>query len=708
MSRSHLVMALAVGGLCLGASVRAGDVTSDSPLGRKAESFTLNDFYGKSHSLADYKDKKVVVLAFLGTECPLARLYGPRLAELDRKLSAKGVQFLAVDANRQDAITEIASYARVSHIDFPILKDLNNKVADQIGAKRTPEVFVLDQDRVVRYHGKIDNQYGIGFAKKTATEPYVETAVKELLAGQTVAKAETPVVGCFIGRVRPADATSKITYCNQVVRVLNKRCVECHREGQVAPFAMTSYEEVSGWADTMAEVVRQRRMPPWLADPSVGHFSNDRSMTEDEKEILYQWAAAGAPEGDPKELPPAPKFVEDWQLPRHPDAIYYMTPKPHSVPATGVVDYQYFTVDPHFKQDMWLTGIEAQPGNRAVVHHIIVFACPPGDKGARDEGQRQFLTGFAPGAMPMILPPGMAKLIPAGWQLLFQMHYTPNGAANQTDRSRCGLTFTDVKNVKYLVRTWQAINTGFDIPAGADHYRIEADSFPLKFDAQLLQLFPHAHLRGKYFDYELRLPDGKREMLLKVPNYDFGWQLTYALPTLIPMPKGSIMHCVAYYDNSENNLNNPNPKVDVHWGDQTFDEMMIGFYDVAVPLSQEDIREHNLPDFSPGPEDIARSIIERFDKNHDGKVSQSEIPIKPLGVKLFFATMDKNHDGIITVEEVTEFIKERQKERASAHPGRGGGRFLLRGLGGGRQHANPEKPADNKSAPANDNHQAAK
>ena len=486
---------------------RGGDVTrTSSVLGRKSENFTLNDFYGKSHSLADFKDKKVVVLAFLGTECPLARQYGERLAELSKKFADKGVQFLGVNSNRQDAITEIASYARIYHIEFPILKDLNNKLADQIGAARTPEIFLLDQDRVVRYHGRIDNQYGIGYVKKTVSEPYLQAAIEELLAGKPVTQAETGVVGCFIGRVRAADASAKVTYSNQVSRILNKHCVSCHREGEVAPFAMTKYDEVSGWADAIAEVVQQRRMPPWLADPKYGHFANDRSMPEDEKQILYQWAAAGAPQGDPKELPEPPKFVDGWQLPKDPDAIFYMRKREYSVPATGVVDYQYFTVDPGFKEDKWIRAIEARPGNRAVVHHIIVFASPKG--ASRDEGRRQFLVGYAPGAMPLLLPQGFAKILPAGYELLFQMHYTPNGKPGK-DRSRVGIVFADPKEVTHLVRTVQAINTGFEIPAGADNYKVEATSFPYNFDADLVQLFPHMHFRGK--SVRLRSPVPRRQ-----------------------------------------------------------------------------------------------------------------------------------------------------------------------------------------------------
>jgi peroxiredoxin len=649
--------------MLLTAGTFAAEITTSSPVGRQISEFVSNDFYGQPRALADYKNKRIVVIAFLGTECPLVKLYAPRLADLQQKYAERGVQFLGINANRQDTITSIAAYARLHHISFPILKDLNNRVADRFGALRTPEIYVLDRDRVIRYHGRIDDQYGVGYARKAASNDYLQIAIDELLAGKTVSKPETGVVGCFIGRVHRPDASAKVTYSNQVARILNKRCVACHRGGEIAPFAMTTYGEVSGWADTIAEVVRNRRMPPWFADPQYGHFANDRSMPDDEKEVLYQWAAAGAPEGDVKDLPEPPKFIEGWQLPKDPDRVYYMAKKSYRVPAEGTVPYQYFAVDPGFQENKWIRAIEARPGNRTIVHHIIVFAQP---KGNRDDRQRQFLVGYAPGAAPAVLPRGMAKFIPAGYELLFQMHYTTNGAPGE-DLSKVGIVFADPSEVTDLVRTTQAINQTFTIPPGAENYLVEADSFAWNFDMELVQLFPHMHLRGNAFRYEVKYPDGKTEVLLDVPHYDFGWQLTYQLANRKRLPKGTVIHCTAHYDNSENNLSNPDPKAAVHWGDQTWDEMMIGFYDVAVPISQSDVQKGAVPSFVPGPTEVARFILNQFDKNHDGKVSQKEIPLEPFRMKMFFMMADKNHNGEITLEELTQFLAERQKQGNAPH-----------------------------------------
>jgi len=651
----RLLVGAVVGSTLAGALAHGGDAIAPASLsGRRTDNFTLRDFYGKRRSLTDYKDKRVVVLAFLGAECPLARLYGDRLASLQQDYAAKGVQFLGIDSNRQDAITEIAAYARAHKIGFPILKDLNNQQADMLGAVRTPEVFVLDESRVVRYHGRIDDQYGIGYVRKSPSERYLQSAIDDLLAGKPIATPETAPVGCFIGRVRRPDLSAKVTYSNQVVRILNKRCVSCHRPGELAPFAMTSYSEVSGWADTIAEVVRQKRMPPWHADPQYGHFRNDRSLPENEKEILCEWAAAGAPEGNPKELPPAPRFVDGWRLPKEPDQVFEMSKTPYQVPAEGTVDYKYFSVDPGFTQDRWIKAMEARPGNHAVVHHVVVFSQK---KGNRDELQRQLLAGYAPGSAPVIFPEGMAKFVPAGSELLFQMHYTPNGSA-QEDISKVGFIYADPGEVTHLVQSVAAVNSGFVIPPGADNYKVEADSFSFPFDMDLITLAPHMHLRGKSFRYELRYPNGTTETLLDVPRYDFGWQTAYDLVNCKRLPKGTTFHCTALFDNSANNANNPDPKAIVSWGDQTWEEMMVGFYDVAVPVSQADIKSRRFPSFVPTPDQIAHGLIQQFDADHDGKISQHEIPLRPIARKLFFIALDQNHDGTITFEEISSGIEK--------------------------------------------------
>jgi peroxiredoxin len=555
------------------------------PVGKRAAGFELRDFRGKSHALDDFKDRRAVVIAFLGTECPLALQYAPRLNELSERFAAQGVAFIGIDANQQDSITELANYAKVHEIKFPLLKDVGNKVADQLGAARTPEVFVLDQDRVVRYHGRIDDQYLVGRQRKRATREDLVAALEEVLAGKEISQNATEVAGCRIGRIREAQAGAEVNYSKHIAPLLNSRCVECHRAGQIAPFAMTNYTEVAGWAETMLEVVRENRMPPWHADPKFGHFSNDRRLSDDEKHLLASWVEAGAPEGDPKDLPAPPTFAEGWRLPRV-DQEIYMADDSFDVPAEGTVNYKYFVIDPGFTEDKWVQGAECRAGNRAVVHHIILAARRPSNgRGRQGRLESDFLTATAPGAQPLVLPEGMAKFVPAGSKLVFQVHYTPNGSP-QKDRSSVGLMFVDAAKVRKEVNTLAIDTHLLLIPPRAPDYELDA-WHTFRDDIVLLSLFPHMHLRGKSFRYEAQYPDGTKETLLDVPHYDFAWQQTYELAEPKLLPKGTRIRCVAHYDNSTDNVANPNPNTIVHWGEQTWDEMLMGFMDLVSPEEHE-------------------------------------------------------------------------------------------------------------------------
>lgn len=279
-----------------------------------------------------------------------------------------------------------------------------------------------------------------------------------------------------------------------------------------------------------------------------------------------------------------PQFVDGWQLPKKPDKIYYISEKPVEVPANGPIRYQYFHVDPGFDEDKWIKGLEFRPDNRAVVHHVMVIAHPKIAHRRNFARGDQYLLSFVPGGIPLILPPGLARRFPKNFEFLFEVHYTPNGSV-QMDRGRIGVIFADPKEVTHRVRWLYAHNDQFTIPPGNDHYKVEADSLPLGARAQLFRLYPHMHLRGKQFRFEARYPDRRSEILLDVPQYDFGWQLTYELAKPKSLPQGTILHCTAYYDNSEQNLNNPDPTATVREGDQTWEEMMVGHFDVILPIA---------------------------------------------------------------------------------------------------------------------------
>ncbi|MCA9102598.1 MAG: redoxin domain-containing protein [Planctomycetales bacterium] len=572
------------------------EANADAPgIGQHVDNFKLKDYLGADHELAEYADSDVVVLAFLGTECPLATLYTPRLVELADTLADRRVTVLGIASNQQDSVTELASFVRRHEVSFPVLKDLGNKLADAVGAERTPEVFVLDADRVVRYRGRIDDQYG--FTGPSDTQSYqrpepqrrdLAVAIDEVLAGEGVSQPYHKAPGCHIGRVRTPDADSAVTYSNQVARILNKNCVYCHRDGQIAPFSLTSYDEVAGWAEMIAEMVEIGRMPPWHANPDYGHFANDARLSDEEKQTLFAWVEAGAPEGDAADLPEPPQYAEGWLIPE-PEQVIYINDEGYDVPADGVVDYQYFEVDPGWEEDTYISSIEARPGNAAVVHHILVFVRPPeGKRSPRSARLRDGWVGaYAPGFRPEILPPGQARKIPAGSKLLFQMHYTPNGSP-QHDRSYIGLTFADPKTVEKEVQVGAAGNYFLRIPPHASEHEVESN-YTFSRDYELISMMPHMHLRGSAFRYDAIYPDGTRETLLDVPHYDFGWQTSYVLSEPKLMPAGTRLHCIAEFDNSEDNLNNPDPAKEVRFGEQTNDEMMIGFFEAR--LAHQDLTQ---------------------------------------------------------------------------------------------------------------------
>jgi peroxiredoxin len=578
--KAVLSLALVLSGLL---AMAAAEETA-SPVGKKVDNFQLRDYRGAERSLQDFADQELVVLVFTGTECPVAKLYAPRLGALAQEFGPKGVAFIGVNAKQQDSITAIGQYAKTHGIAFPILKDVGNVLADQLKAQRTPEVFVLDGQRVIRYWGRIDDQYGVGYVRPKPERRDLAVALEELLASKPVSVAVTRAPGCFIGRVQPETKQGDVTYSKHIAGIIQKHCLECHRRGRIAPFSLTSYEQVAGWADTIREVIEDGRMPPWHADPRYGEFANDCHLPEKDKQLIFDWIKNGAPKGDPKDLPRPAEFAEGWRIPK-PDMVISM-PKPFKVPAEGTVTYQFIAVDPGFTEDKWVQAAEVKPGCRPVVHHILVFVQPPGGSGTDRHGGfiTNWLAATVPGARPHIFPEGTAKLIPAGSRLLFQIHYTPNGVP-QEDQSCVGLVFADPKTVKKEVSTEMVVNSRIQIPPHDPNYRLEATA-TIDKDSLLLTMMPHTHLRGKAFKYEAIYPNGDREVLLDVPRYDFNWQNSYVLAKPKVLTKGTQLHCVAYYDNSKNNRSNPNPDATVRWGDQTWQEMMIGYFDV-IPLEQD-------------------------------------------------------------------------------------------------------------------------
>jgi hypothetical protein len=393
------------------------------------------------------------------------------------------------------------------------------------------------------------------------------------------------------------------TFYKDVLPILQDHCQNCHRAGEVAPMPLETYDQTRPWADIMAHTVAMRMMPPWFADPRYGHFANDPSLTEKQIAAIVEWAKGGAPGGDPLDAPPLKKWREGWNI-RKPDLVLKM-PQPVEIPARGEVEYTYEVVPTHFAEDRWVQMSEFRPGSPAHVHHAVVYIRPPDspwlrhapvgqpftastladpqEKRQAHETTSDLLLVYAPGSSPDQWPDGMAKFVPAGSDLVFQMHYTTNGTSDK-DQTEIGLVFAKTPP-KQRVITLQLNNHALLIPPGADDFRVEVQG-TLPNDAVLLSLFPHMHLRGKRFEYDIVHDDGSVEVLLRV-NYHFHWQLSYKLAEPRLLKAGTKLRAIAWYDNSKNNPHNPDPDKLVTWGDQTSDEMMVGFFDVAVPAGMD-------------------------------------------------------------------------------------------------------------------------
>ena len=392
------------------------------------------------------------------------------------------------------------------------------------------------------------------------------------------------LAGLSIATAFGANApVAKPTYTKHIAPILNQRCVECHRPGEAAPMMFTSYKEVRPWAKAIKEKVVARTMPPWLADPAHGVFKNDRRLSETEVATIVNWVNAGSPEGNVKDLPPSPEFVTGWTIGK-PDVVIDMG-REYTVPAEGTIPYQHFTVDPGIKEDVWVQAVEARPDKRDVVHHIIVYILPPGtpESAARGEQaeRRGMLVGYAPGDPATIFEPGTARLIKAGSKFVFQMHYTASGK-ERVDRSYFGFKYATVPP-KYHARITVAGNNFFKIPPGDPNHEVKS-KYEVKQDMQVISFMPHMHVRGKDWLYKAVFPDGREQILLSVPKYDFNWQLTYELKEPLLLPKGSRIECVAHFDNSPNNKYNPDPTKEVRFGPQTWEEMMLGWFTYITPV----------------------------------------------------------------------------------------------------------------------------
>lgn len=556
---------------------------ADLGVGRLVADVAFTDLAGKAGKLSDYRDKACLVVALTDPGCPLCQKFAPVLARLEKEYAAKGVAFLFVNPLAGDAAAIKADAARLGgrYVADP-------RLAAAVGATSTTEVVVLDPARTVVYRGAVSDQYGLGYAHDAPRNNYLAAALDTVLAGRAPKPAATTAPGCDI--VPGAAPPTPLDYHARVERIVQQNCVECHRAGGTAPFALETYDQLVARRAVVKRAVTDKVMPPWYAAaPAPGEHTpwlNDRSLTPADRADLLAWLDGDRPKGNPADAPRPRTFETGWLIGK-PDAVFEL-PRAVPVKAEGVMNYVNLSVPTGFTEDKWVVALEVQPTARQVTHHALIFAAMPGDP-SRGEGEG-FFAAYAPGSTALVYPDGYAKKLPKGADLRFQLHYTPNGTATE-DRTKVAMRFASGPP-KHEARVAALANGKFVIPPGDANHKVVSDAkfFPPRFlqpawyqPARVLAFFPHAHVRGKAARFELPGEAGEpTRLLLDVPRYDFNWQLEYRLAEPVRVPAVTKLVYTAWYDNSAGNPANPDPTAAVRWGPQTFNEMHLGYVEYVL------------------------------------------------------------------------------------------------------------------------------
>lgn len=521
------------------------------------------------------KDPETQAIGFFvqGNGCPMVRKRVPQLTRLKKQLEEKRIKLVMINSNFQDSRDEIAAEAEEFKFPVPVLIDEDQLVGKMLGLKRTAEFILVDTKNFhIVYRGPIDNRLSYESEKAQATQHYVMDAVDSLISGNEIKLTSVPAKGCRISY--PAHkklAKNPPSFTNDVAPILKAKCITCHTKGGIGPFAMTSHRKIRGWADMIEEVVMSRRMPPWQADPHIGDFTNDFGLSIKEKQTLIEWVRAGAELGE-KEVDPLNSYrqeIPEWKL----GAPHYVVSIPEqNVPAEGIIDYRYLSIDFPFDEDTWIGAVDIKPGNTKVLHHIIAYS----EKFKNGKWKRhKSLAGYAPGMGPEKFPVGSGMLVKKGERLHFELHYTACGT-EEVDNSRLGLYVLPEPPAREL-HTGLLVDSDFKIPPHNRNFQW-SKSEKIDSDITIYGMNPHMHLRGKAMKYVLQYPDKTEEVLLSVPHYNFNWQRNYRLKTPKQVPAGSILTVHAAWDNSMLNPANPDPSREIGWGDQSFDEMFFATY----------------------------------------------------------------------------------------------------------------------------------
>ena len=555
----------------LGASFHAAAAPAE------VSNFALYDLRGNLFELRR-SQASAVVLFFTMNGCPVARQSAAKLSALRERYAERGIDVYMVNASSGDDRASIAKEMKELRTPYlPVLKDDTQGVARHLGATRTAEAFAIStKDWTVFYRGAIDDQAVEGAQKPAATEKYLENALDEFLAGKPIANAKTPARGCvlaFDGGEGPDSAP--VSYAKDVAPILQKNCVSCHSPGNIGSWSMSGHRKIKSMSAMIEEVILARRMPPWDADPAIGKFRNAPALKLTEAQTLLRWVHQGAPRGDGDD-PLADLKVSvaaDWPL-GQPDIVLRL-PTPQEIPATGVLKYRHIEVLAHNPTEAWVGAVWVRPGNSKVVHHVLARI----KGGPKDHtGGNAMFVGWAPGATLGAFPENSGKLLPPNAKFDLEMHYTTNGSP-QTDQTEIGLYLLKEKPpLRY--ESVPVVNDTFEIRPGEAGAAAQA-MYGFKKAATLHSVTPHMHLRGRSMKFETLYPDGRRETIAAIPRYDFNWQVTYQLLQPKKIPAGTWAVLSGTWDNSARNPSNPDPKKTIHWGDQSFDEMFLGWYNVT-------------------------------------------------------------------------------------------------------------------------------
>ncbi len=563
--------------------LRPGDVG----IGRMADDVSFTNLSGRTGKLSDFAKHKGLVIALTSSSCPVSKRQFPQLAKLEGQLKEKGVALLLVNPFASDKPTDIAAQIAENKLASPYVHDRAQALARALQASTTTEVFLLDPTRTLVYRGALDDQFGVDYSLDAPRHRYLLDAVDSLLAGRRPAVQATAAPGCELDLgPAPTAAATAVTYHRDVARILGQNCVRCHHDGGIAPFALDDLEEVRDRAKVIRRVVSEGTMPPWFAAPekdgAPSPWANDCSLSARDKSDLLAWlASTDRPLGDPKEAPARQLFPGEWSI-GTPDLIIPLS-KAYDIKATGFMPYQFDVVQTTLTEDKWVTGYEILPSARDVVHHVIVRVHEKGsDPRDRGAGREDLWAAYVPGNGSNVYPAGFARKLPAGARVSFEIHYTPSGQAKK-ERLRIGLLFAR-ETPRFEVRTAGIPKINLNIPPGAANHR-EVQTRPVPIDLPVISLIAHMHVRGKAFTFEVVGTDGKAETLLDLPHYDFNWQLRYEFKKPRVLPRGSTVRLTATFDNSAANKANPDPTKTVRWGNQTYEEMMIGYLEYFVPVS---------------------------------------------------------------------------------------------------------------------------